>query len=146
MPIAIVMSRGDIVPAVIHQDTSGGLIDALNELSECPGINSEIAAKEWLMQLPEPSGWYNHINEARAAIQRLKRDQEVMSPKEVADAQKHLGLSNAEMADLLGIGGNPNTKKTEVDKLKTGRKKMGPERTRKLQAILSEYSLGADNN
>jgi len=146
MPIAIVMSRGNVVPAIIHQKTIGGLIDALNGLSECPGVNSEIAAKEWLMQLPEPSGWYNHMNETRAAIQRLKRDKDVMSPKEVSDAQKHLGLTNAEMAELLGIGGNPNTKKTEVDKLKTGRKKMGPERTRKLQAILSEYSLDADNN
>ena len=115
MPIAIVMSRGNVVPAIIHQETIGGLIDALNGLSECPEVNSEIAAKEWLMQLPELSGWYNHINEARAAIQRLKRDQEVMSPKEVSDAQKHLGLSNSEMAELLGIGGNPNTKKTEVD-------------------------------
>lgn len=146
MPIAIVMSRGNVVPAIIHQDTSGGLIDALNGLSECPGVNSEIAAKEWLMQLPEPSGWYDHMNEARAAIQRLKRDQEVMTPKEVADAQKHLGLSNAEMADLLGIGGNPNTKKTEVDKIKTGRRSLEPERTRKLQAILSEFSLDVKSN
>lgn len=98
------------------------------------------------MQLPEPSGWYDHMNEARAAIQRLKRDQEVMTPKEVADAQKHLGLSNAEMADLLGIRGNPNTKKTEVDKIKTGRRSLGPERTRKLQAILSEFSLDVKSN
>ena len=146
MPIAIVISRGNVIPAIIHQDTSGGLIDALNGMSECPGVNSEIEAKEWLMQLPEPSGWYSQINEARAVIQRLKRDQEVMSPKEVSDAQKHLGLSNAEMAELLGIGGNPNTKKTEVNKIKTCRRSLGPERTRKLQAILSEFSLDVNSN
>ena len=136
MPIAIVMSRGNIIPAIIRQDTNSCLIDALNGLSECPGVTSVITAKEWLMPLPEPSGCYEHINEAKAAVQRLKRDQEVMSRKEVSDAQKLLGLSNAEMAELLDIGGNQNTKKTEVDKIKTGRRSLGPERTRKLQAVL----------
>jgi len=136
MPIAIVMSRGNIIPAIIRQDTNNCLIGALNGLSECPGVISVISAKEWLMQLPEPSGCYEHINEAKAAVQRLKRDQEVMSRKEVSDAQKLLGLSNAEMAELLDIGGNQNTKKTEVDKIKTGRRSLGPERTRKLQAVL----------
>lgn len=149
MPVALVFSRQDVIPAIIYEDTADLLVDRLRALKAAPELSDEQEARQWLQSLPMPSGWFSTIDEASAHVQRLNKDTEILPGAEVKAARQELGLTQAEFAQALGLGGNPDTRRRliraiegeEVEK-KTGKPRyLGVTATQRLLALMAARGL-----
>ena len=149
MPIAIVFSNNGAIPAVLQENSSKALVEALNGLAEAPALNNEEAARVWLKSLAMPSGWFASIAEARAELDRWKEETPPLTKDQVKDARLALGLSQAAFAVAIGIGGNPDTQRRFITAVEKGeiQKKSGTARvlsvdaTRRLRALMAEKDL-----
>ena len=136
MPIAIVVAPGEIIPAVLANDTEADLLATLRGLVFAPALANVQAAREWLLTLEEPSGWFGSGAEVTAYLDRFDRSAD-LTPQEIATARKALGLSLEALAEAVGIGGNDNTRSKRMWEIENGRAKLNPQATRKLRALLA---------
>lgn len=149
MPVAIVISRGDIIPAILYEESVVALVARLQSLAEAPALRSEQEARIWLQSLPEPSGWYDTPEEAKAHVVRLKQDAPILPGATVEKARKALGLSRFKFGEALGMGGNQNTINKSIAEIEgealhktTGKTRvLNPIATRRLFALLAEEGL-----
>jgi len=140
MPIAIVMSENGTIPAVLAQSTAEALISALRCLEAAPALETAQDARNWLLRLPEPSGWYDTPEEAHARLDQMRQGPD-FAPDEIKAARKALGLSQAEFASALGYGGNDNTRKGITFDMEKGKRRMNPEACRQLRRLLAAGGL-----
>ena len=138
--VAIVVSKGDTVPAIFCEETLAALLARLNTLKAAPSMSGVGEARKWLAPLPAPSGWFLSMDEAHAFVDRMKRSQDVTAT-EVQNARELLGLSRAAFATRIGFGGNDNTRHKTIFEIENGKKRLNSERTRELRAVLAEFAL-----
>lgn len=151
MPVAIIVSENDAIPAIFAEDTSRALLDALKRLSEAPALKTEHEARLWLQSLPAPSGWFGSTQEAKLHVQRIHQDVPILPGAEVARARQALGLGRAEFAKKLGIGGNDNTRhktifdieREAINKSSGKPRVLNPNAVQRLKALMAENGLGA---
>lgn len=136
MPIAIILSPGDVIPAILSYEKDAELLAALRNLTFSPILEDVQAAREWLQTLDEPSGWFGSMTEANAYLHRLERESEI-SASGVTAARKKLGMSMEAFAAALGMGGNENTRAKRIWEIEAGRARLNPMATRKLRALLA---------
>lgn len=149
MPVAIVMSENEAIPAILSEATAADLVGALAGLKEAPSLGSEEAAREWLQGLPAPSGWFATVEEARAHVKRIHQPVPVLPGAVIQAAREALGLTRAEFASKLGIGGNPNTRhktifdiENEAINNSSGKPRvLNPNATERLKALMAESQL-----
>lgn len=140
MPIAIVFTGADVVPGIFKRDTDAGLLMDLAGIKGAPIIADIVAAKEWLVSLPEPSGWFDTVAEALAHTERLKHEARA-GGDEVRAARDALGKSRADFATLVGVGGNDNTRHKYMFEVEKGTKQLSVQATRSMRAILAQAGL-----
>ncbi|WP_299686650.1 hypothetical protein [uncultured Tateyamaria sp.] len=151
MPVAIVMSNGSAIPAVLSENTESALLDALRNLSDAPALKTAHEARQWLQSLPAPSGWFGSPTEARAHVQRMHEPVPAPSGDEVRHARESLSMSRADFATALGFGGNTNTRhklmhdiEVEAVDRKSGRQRvLNAQATMRMRALLSDASIDA---
>lgn len=140
MPVAIVMSKSDVIPAILSQDAPEKLLAAINALTESPALQTEADARNWLNTLPMPSGWYATPEDALTAARRL-RQSERLGGAVVAEARAALGLSRADFAEAIGYGGNSNTRHKTIFEVEKGLKTLSDAASRALRALMAEHGL-----
>lgn len=141
MPIAIVFTGADVVPGIFKRDTDADLLKDLAGLQGAPALRDVVAAKEWLVSLPEPSGWFDTAKEALAHTERLK-DQARAGGDEVKAARAALGgLGRDKFADLVGIGGNKNTRHKFIYEVEIGKTLLSIHATRSMRALLAQDGI-----
>lgn len=150
MPVAIVFDRGGAIPAILQEDTPGKLVAALCALKAAPDLKTEQQARIWLQEeCPAPSGWFADVDEATAHFQRWRNQAPALTKDEVREARESLGMSQAEFAEAIGIGGNRETKRrfiVAVEKgeiqAKTGTPRvLSKDATQNLKALMAERGL-----
>ncbi len=140
MPIAIVLSQVGNIPAVLSHDNDAELLAAINALQEAPQLADRPAAEEWLAGLPAPSGWYPNADAAKARVAAMAQPLDV-TPDQIKEARKSLGLSQAEFATAIGLGGNDQTRKSTVFDMEKGKRRMNPQLIGKMTALLAKAGL-----
>ena len=138
MPIAIIIAPDNIVPAIVAEETPAALVTRLRGFVFAPGLPDEQAARLWLQTLPEPSGWFADVAEARAHLARAASGAQDMTGSEVAEAREVLGLTRAELASAIGFGGNDNTRHKHIWEVETGQRRLNPDATRRLRALVAQ--------
>ena len=149
MPVAIVISRNDVIPALHFETSVVALVQRLQSHVEAPELASEQDARLWLLSLPQPSGWFETIAEAKAYAERLKESVPILSGETVRAARLALGFGPAEFAEQLGYGGSQNTRNKSIWQIETSQvdKKSGKlrvlnaEATRRLRGLLAEKAI-----
>ncbi len=152
MPVAIVVSEGNAIPAIFAEDTERALLEALRDIDRAPELKSANAAREWLQALPQPSGWFATAAEASAHVQRIHRPVPAPTGQEVRTARESLGMSRAEFATALGFGGNDNTRhklvhdiEVEAVDRKSGKQRiLNAQATLRMRALVSEAKIVAE--
>lgn len=144
MPLAVVFSHGNAVPAVISEPTDDAMLRALEALQDAPTLPDTHAARMWLLSQPVPSGLYDNPTEAKASIAQFLALDPEMSGDEMQSIRKGLGLSRAAFATLLGFGGNDNTRHKHVFDMENGKKTIMPEKARRARAIAAADQLAAE--
>lgn len=141
MPIAIVFTGADVVPGIFKRDTDADLLKDLANIKGAPALQDVGAAKQWLVTLPEPSGWFDTTTEALAHTERLK-DEARAGGEEVKAARAALGgMGRAKFAELVGIGGNDGTRHKFIYEVETGKKQLSVSATRQMRAVLAQAGL-----
>lgn len=149
MPVAIVMSQAGAIPAVLMENTVAELVERLQGLQEAPDLKNADQARQWLQELPAPSGWFNTPKEARAHVRRIHQDVPSLPGEEIRAAREALGLTREDFATRLGYGGNKNTRHKlifEIENEATDRKSgklrvMNASATLRLRALMAEHGL-----
>lgn len=149
MPVAIIMSMQNRVPAIIQEDTALALVERLNTLEEANNLNGIHEAQEWLQTLPWPSGWFDTAKAAHDHVQRAHQGVEILSGEFIRKAREKLGMSRAAFADAIGMGGNANTRHKQIHEIEnekinpsSGRPRvLNPNATLRLRALLAEHEL-----
>ncbi|AUQ92777.1 putative transcriptional regulator (plasmid) [Phaeobacter inhibens] len=149
MPIAIAFSNGGTIPAIIQEATAADLVKALDGLKEAPTLQTEEQAREWLQTLPMPSGWFETISEAKAHLARWKEPTPLLTKEQVRAAREDLGMSQADFAAAVGIGGNPDTRRRymvgvergEIQPKTNAARALSVDATRRLRALMAEKGL-----
>jgi len=150
MPLAIVFNGSDIIPTILYQDTDSELLKALKALKESPSLKTIEEAKGWLYTLDEPSGYFATIKDAKSYTERLKSEKRA-TPEEVKEARQQLGLSRAEFAEKIGVGGNGNTRhkfihsvENQIPNSKSGQPpQLSVVSTKRMRALLAEKGMEA---
>lgn len=140
MPIAIVFADNDIMPSIWREKTEALLLESLKDIGFAPELLDVNSAREWLTTLPEPSGWFATAQEAANYIDRLKREN-CATAKEVSSAREKLGLSRADFAEAIGIGGNSNTRHKTIYEIEKGKFLLSASASRRLRARLTKHAL-----
>lgn len=141
MPLAILAVSGDPDVSILNGTTVDEVLDALREIADVSGLDTPDIARRWLLTQPAPSGWYETLAEARAAVDQSRR-QDPMSADEFARIRAELGLARAQFADALGFQGSANTRHKQIWEMEKGRKPILPERARLARAALALEKLG----
>lgn len=143
MPIAIVLSETDVIPAILVEADAHQLVAQLRALRATPAtVTDEETARVWLQTLPEPSGWFTGMAEANAHLDRMAREPD-MTPAEIAAARESLGLTRVALAEAVGIGGNDNTRHKRMWEIEQGQARLNPTATRRLRALLARKAIQA---
>ncbi|MCF3935023.1 hypothetical protein L1787_16585 [Acuticoccus sp. M5D2P5] len=145
MPIAIVFREDGSIPAIYSEKTDALLAARLGELPGAPEKADAKTLRAWLYTLPEPSGWFASVDEARSLLAR-SRQEPAMQKDELRHIRETLGMTRAEFADALGFKGNDNTRHKQVFEMESGSKPIMPERARRARSLLAEHwvSEGAE--
>lgn len=147
MPIAIIVTDAAI-PAIIEEQTDAALLAAIDALAITPnGMDIELT-KAWLAARLRPSGWYAGRAEAQSAALAAARTKRAadLSPEDIKDARKSLGMSRVAFGQALGFGGNPNTVNKTVYELETDpRKNLRPEKQEILFGLLAAQELAGED-
>jgi len=143
MPVAIVLSQEGRIPAIFSETSDAALLDALRSVVDAPPLGGVNDAKEWLAQMPEPSGWFDTARLALLHTERLKASARA-GGDEVREARSRLGVGRAEFASAIGIGGNSNTQHKFIYEVERGAKDLSAPATRAMRALLAEAELGED--
>lgn len=145
MPVAIALLPGGIIPGIFAADDAGELLATMRGLVGAPDLPDVVAARAWLLTLPEPSGWFSTIAEANAHLDRLQAEDQTMTGANVQAAREALGLGRAEFAETIGFTGNANTRNKTIWQIETGQdgKVLGPKPTRRLRALMAQRGLSA---
>ena len=141
MPVAIALPDGTI-PAVIYEETDAALIKRLQALKGAPELASVKDAKAWLYSLPLPSSWHADLTDAKAFLRQVGQPLDA-DKEEIYAARQELGKTASQFADLLDIGGNDQTRRTEVHNYEKGKKRMNPLRVAKMRAAVALARIGA---
>lgn len=149
MPIAIVMSLQNAIPAILAEDTAQELVARLQGLQEAPELADEAAARIWLQSLPAPSGWFVSIEEAKAHVKRYHEAVPIIPGATIREAREALGMPRDAFAEALGIGGNPNTRhktifdieREAINKSSGKPRVLNPSAVKRLQALMAERGL-----
>lgn len=142
MPVAIVMPENGIMPAIIHETDAQDLLNRLGQLKPPIPHGSREEAAAHLATMAEPSGWFESIKHANAYLDRIERSAD-MSGDEIRSAREEMEMTRADFAESLGIGGNSNTRHKEVFEIENGRKRLNPQRTRALRAMITRHGITA---
>ena len=140
MPVAIAVFKDDTVPAILSAPTEVELIASISSLAKAPNVATKEQAIAWLLSLPSPSGWFDSVDQAKARVAQHSQPLEVTS-EQIKSARKALGLSQAEFARALGVGGNDNTLKTTTFNLEKGKLRMNQQRIATMHRLLSEKGI-----
>jgi DNA-binding XRE family transcriptional regulator len=143
MPIAIAIGPGGIIPAILQQDRADNLLAQLRGMVFAPTLADVDAARVWLTSQPEPSGWYETAAEVQAVLARMQRESD-MTPEQIAEARTRLGMSRADLALAIGIGGNSNTRHKRIFDIEAGKGLLNPSATRALRALLVAQEMQGD--
>ena len=119
MPVAIVISRNEIIPAIYQHSSVVALVQHLQDHVESPDLTSETDARLWLLSLPQPSGWFETPAEAQAHVEQMKEKEPILSGATVRAARDFLGLTQTQLAKAVGIGGNEQTQRSAIEKIET---------------------------
>ncbi|WP_146620007.1 hypothetical protein [Acuticoccus sediminis] len=140
MPVAIVFHDDGTVPALFSEKSDKLLAARIGALPGAPP-NADIASlRAWLASLPDPSGWFGSVEEAKAYVARV-RAEHVMGKDELRSIREATGLSRAAFGEALGFGGNDNTRHKQVFEMESGAKPIMPERARRARALFAENEL-----
>jgi DNA-binding XRE family transcriptional regulator len=145
MPVAILISQGEVVPAVLVEKNADSLLQTLNALATTPALETVTEARVWLMEQPDPSGWFDSMSEANAYFDRLDQSPN-FAPDDVKEARAILGLTRENFAEKLGYGGNSNTRHKTIFDIEKGRNSKGDEKklnvngARRLRALLARHA------
>lgn len=142
MKTAIIISPDNIVPAIYMEATADALLAKLRQVVFAPALPDVAAARDWLAELPQPSGWFDSAEDARAHVAAFRRPVIDMTPDQIKAAREALGLTRGELAKALGMGGTSHTRFKEMEKFETGQRRLGIEATHRLRAMLAERGLG----
>ena len=140
MPVAIVIFEDDTVPAILSGRSEIELVQKISDLVKAPNVETKEQAIAWLLSLPAPSGWFASVEEAKARVAQLTQPVDV-TPDQIKSARKKLGMSQAEFARALGVGGNDNTLKGTTFDMEKGKLRMNPQRIAIMRRLLSEKGL-----
>ena len=144
MPVAIVVSAGDVIPAVFEESTENALLERLRSVSTALGLYNANDAREWLFSLPQPSGWYDTPAAALAYLRREQQDDPTLCGDDVKRARETLGLPRNEFAARLGFGGNDQTRHSAIFKIEKGERPIGTIAAQRLRALLAEHKMSLD--
>lgn len=144
MPVAIVISTDEVIPAVIEESSESALLSRLRSLTNAPHLDNAATAKEWLFSLPQPSGWYDTPAAALAYLRRAQQDEPALSGDDVKRARETLGLARNEFAARLGFGGNDQTRHSAIFKIEKGERPIGTTAAQRLRALLAEHKIPQD--
>ena len=140
MPLAIVFTDNDIMPSIWSEDTDEILLQRLNRIIFAPELTDVNSAREWLALLPEPSGWFATTQEAANYTARLKQEKRATA-EDVTQAREKLGLSRADLAEAIGIGGHSNTRHKTIYDIEKGKFLLSSGASRSLRAVLTAREL-----
>ena len=140
MPLAIVFTDNDIMPSIWSEDTDEILLQRLNRIVFAPELTDVNSAREWLVLLPKPSGWFATTQEAANYTARLKQEKRATA-EDVTQAREKLGLSRADFAEAIGIGGNSNTRHKTIYDIEKGKFLLSSGASRSLRAVLTAREL-----
>ena len=73
MPVAIVVLRDGTIPGIFSEQTHRLLLEKLRKVPGAPELPTVAAARDWLLTLDRPSGWYESVELAQAYLSDLKR-------------------------------------------------------------------------
>jgi DNA-binding XRE family transcriptional regulator len=144
MPVAILISGGDIIPAILVEKNAETLLQTLNGLQAVPNLETIAEARVWLLEQPEPSGWFETMSEAHACLDRLNESPS-FEAHEVAEARATLGMTRESFAEAVGYSGNSNTRHKTIFEMEKGRnskgveKRLNPNAARRLRGLLARH-------
>lgn len=140
MPVAIVVLDDGTIPAIYVEKTDALLAARLATLNAAEEIEDPRTARLWLSSLPEPSGWFENVEEAKAFVARTRRPS-TMEGAELRKIREALGMTRAEFAEALGFKGNENTRHKQIFEMENGAKPIMSERARAARALAAGTTL-----
>lgn len=136
MPIIIVMSPADHIPAVIFADTDLEVLTALADLMASPPLASVEAAQQWLATLNEPSGWFDSASEASRYLNQFDGGAEVR----LADAptkQTWMRQRSTDLWKIIGFLDCSTDEASLMQRIELGRSWFPPVEAHKLRRRLA---------
>lgn len=139
MPIVIVMSPADRIPAIISARSDVELLAALNTLFVVPALADVQAALDWVLTLHEPSGWFADTVQAMAYLDKF--DGGLVKSAENSGAAGAIGQSLQDLAETLSILVCSGYKERQMHGNDAGRTWVSAREAGKLRARLARIDL-----
>lgn len=134
MPVAIVKRPGNVSPGLYRADSAEQLLTKLSTLDSAPALADEAAARAWLADLGEPSGWFESYEDAVAGIRGMAPPPPAT---DIGAIRKEIGIEAAVFGKALGIQGDDAAVAAEVERMESGEAEVSKEHLRRAQGMLA---------